>query len=190
MNELLKHSRRILEKARELAVQLTAYGLSAELLDRMERQVNDFSDASTLPRRTKSDRREAGVTVTRTLKEVRRIFKERLDPLMELLRDSESGVYLQYKMNRAIVDAPTRNTQVAGSIGEAPTGKALAGVKVELDGTTLFTETDADGNYALRIPISGAVMIRLSLSGYKEVKKEVRLRKGVTSRLSVLMEKA
>lgn len=49
--------------------------------------------------------------------------------------------------------------QVSGKVTDADTGEPLPGVAITVEGTTLGTQTDLEGNYELSVPNSQAVLV-------------------------------
>jgi TonB-dependent starch-binding outer membrane protein SusC len=74
--------------------------------------------------------------------------------------------------------------EVSGTITDASTKEPLAGVSVQLKGTTRGTATDNQGNFRLEVPDNNAVLI-ISITGYAT--KELRV--GNLTTLAISMEK-
>jgi outer membrane receptor for ferrienterochelin and colicins len=78
---------------------------------------------------------------------------------------------------------------IVGKITDADKGEALIGVSVFLDGTSVGTITDANGEYVLSVP-SGNSTILFSYIGYSTVSRRVSVGSGDQSRLDVSLEVA
>src|SRR5687768_1705624 len=74
--------------------------------------------------------------------------------------------------------------EVSGTITDASTKEPLAGVSIQLKGTTRGTATDNQGNFRLEVPDNNAVLI-VSITGYAT--KELRV--GNLTTLAISMEK-
>ena len=59
--------------------------------------------------------------------------------------------------------------KIAGKVVDAATGESLPGVNVVIDGTTLGTATDLDGDYFIANLQSGTYAVRASFVGYQAV---------------------
>lgn len=66
---------------------------------------------------------------------------------------------------------------ITGTVRDKSTGEALPGASVYVQGTTLGTVTDIDGNYKLEIS-AGTVIISASFVGYKNASQRVVAAKG------------
>lgn len=94
--------------------------------------------------------------------------------LEQVLEDILAGTGFTYSVeNRTIVivPAPVRQEQVKetvleGKITDAADGTPMTGVTVVLEGTTVGTASDIDGNYSLRIP-AGSYNVVFSFIGYE-----------------------
>ena len=63
---------------------------------------------------------------------------------------------------------------IRGIVVDARTGAALAGVRITVDGQPVFTETTADGRFAVQLP-PGAYTLSVSLVGYSLVRLPIEL---------------
>ncbi len=79
---------------------------------------------------------------------------------------------------------------VTGRVTAAGTNEPLSGSRVMLVGTSLFTETGADGHYTLRNVPAGAAEVRVIRVGYTEVKRPVTVTTGETATLDFAMTQA
>ena len=63
---------------------------------------------------------------------------------------------------------------IRGTVVDARTGAALAGVLVTVDGQPVFTETTADGRFAVQLP-AGTYTLSVSLVGYSLVRLPIEV---------------
>ncbi|MDQ6831563.1 MAG: SusC/RagA family TonB-linked outer membrane protein [Gemmatimonadota bacterium] len=71
-----------------------------------------------------------------------------------------------------------QQTTISGKITDAQTGAPLAAVQVQIVGTTLGAQSNAEGTYAIRGSASGVVQVRANRIGYAEQKKGVSINPG------------
>ena len=88
-----------------------------------------------------------------------------------------SDIAYTYLENKLVVIAPKRTIKkqqitVTGNVTELATGRPLPGVNVIIEGTSLGTTTDKDGNYSLNVPDENAVLI-FSFIGYNTEKETI-----------------
>lgn len=82
----------------------------------------------------------------------------------------------------------TQGITISGTVSDALTGETLPGVNVVVKGTTTGTVTGMDGDYSLRVPSSGAILV-FSYMGYvpEEVSVENRTQISITLSPSIDM---
>ena len=90
--------------------------------------------------------------------------------------------YLGYYITAPTYDLENNSNQITGRVFERSTGEPLIGVNVIVDGTTIGTVTDINGNYSLTLP-NGARKLNFSFIGYRS--KTVNI---TDSRLNVFLE--
>jgi hypothetical protein len=81
-----------------------------------------------------------------------------------------------------------RTTSVKGQVLDAATNDALPYVSVQLEGTTLGTRTDIDGNFYIEVQESGLTAIKVVYVGYTT--ETLPIKEGEANRLIVRMEEA
>ncbi len=62
---------------------------------------------------------------------------------------------------------------VSGKVSDKLTNETLAGVKIYVEGTTIYTYTDLNGNYTLFVPSSSATKLIYSSVSYSENKLDL-----------------
>lgn len=65
--------------------------------------------------------------------------------------------------------------QISGTVIDAETGETLIGANILIEGTTLGTVTDIDGNYSLNIN-NGNYKLLVSYVGYKALEKKISIK--------------
>ena len=73
---------------------------------------------------------------------------------------------------------------VSGTVVDARTGAALAGVLVIVDGQPVFTETTTDGRFAVQLP-AGTYTLSVSLVGYSLVRLPIEVTKAERPALTI-----
>ena len=76
---------------------------------------------------------------------------------------------------------------IKGKVLDAVTKDELIGATAVLDGTTIGTTVDLDGNFELDIPNQGNVKIVFRNVGYGELKKDVRVSGSNTNLGTILL---
>ncbi|MCX6318591.1 MAG: carboxypeptidase-like regulatory domain-containing protein [Bacteroidetes bacterium] len=188
-NDLEARATIIRNKATELGEALKPFGLDAARLSAYAALISEFSTGKLAPRRYIAERRDATLQVEDLIKQLAAIFDEQLDGLMHQLRKSQPDFYSQYLIKRTIVQPGNRKTQVLGTLTEKGSSSPIVGATISIKGSTLATQTGADGTYTLfTAPFSGAILV-FEKEGYRPVEITADIIRGRATRQSVEMEK-
>ncbi|SHE60347.1 CarboxypepD_reg-like domain-containing protein [Fodinibius roseus] len=94
-----------------------------------------------------------------------------------------AGIFL------SVATAALAQGQLEGTVTESESESALPGINIGIEGTTLGAATDADGTFLIeRIP-AGSHTIRVSGIGYRETERDITIRDGATTNITVELEK-
>ena len=77
-----------------------------------------------------------------------------------------SNISLAAKSDVSYEDGKQQQVEVSGTVTDAETGDPLPGVNIVVQGTTIGTTTDMDGNYSLEAPADATLVF--SFVGYQE----------------------
>jgi TonB-linked SusC/RagA family outer membrane protein len=88
-----------------------------------------------------------------------------------MVRRSRRGLALAFLLCIPVAGV-AQDSRVTGTVTSSDLASPLAGVQVTVEGTTVGTLTDGNGNYALRIP-AGASTLVFSYIGYRTVEREI-----------------
>jgi iron complex outermembrane receptor protein len=78
-------------------------------------------------------------------------------------------------------------TTISGSVKEAKTGEPIPGANVKVDGKSIGTTSDFDGNFSLKIAQTPPFTLEVSLIGYSSMKVEITKNNQI---VSVLLDEA
>jgi hypothetical protein len=187
---LNEKSANILTKAKELAADLKDYGITPALIASFESQLKDYSITINEPRNVAMERKQAVMQIKDLFIQLKLVFTEQLDPLMQLLKADNRDFYDQYLLKRTIVDPAHRTTKVEGTVTDKLTRKALTGVTVMVKATDFIVSTFEDGRYSLNVPGVKQVPVTYQKEGYKPVTLQATLKKGQSTTLDVELEEA
>lgn len=99
------------------------------------------------------------------------------------------GVILMSLSNGAVAhDLKDTDANIVGHVVDKNTKEHLPYVVVTLGGTTLGTVTDQTGHYFLKNLPQGSFTLKVAMTGYKPVSREVTLEKGNTLELNFELE--
>ncbi len=185
---LNEKSANILTKTKELAASLKDYGITPALIASFESQLKDYSGTINEPRNVALERKQAVMQIKDLFSQLKLLFTEQLDPLMQLFKTDNRDFYEQYLLKRSIVDPSSRKTRVEGTVTDKRTGKALPGATVLVKDTDFITSTPDDGSYSLNVPGIKQVPVTCQKDGYKPVTKQAILKRGQPTILDMELE--
>jgi hypothetical protein len=99
-------------------------------------------------------------------KDITKILKEQMDPVIYQFAASNPDFYNQYVNNRAIVNAATIATKIRGVILNGINDEPLTGVTVSVEGTELSALTNSKGKFTIKGLTPGTVTIKIIKPGY------------------------
>ena len=169
---------------------LASYNLPEPRIRDFEVLISEFNGLATAPRNAVADRQSMAERIKALFAEMDDLLKNELDKLVEGLKSVDPVFYEAYRVNRRIVQAATRYTQVSGLVTDKATGLPLKNVLVSVPGTGFFANTRADGTFTLRIPQTGKVQLGFEKGGYlPAAKQEVELTTGKTTEVKISLDK-
>ncbi len=86
-----------------------------------------------------------------------------------ILQVSASGTF---SFNDVTDPSPLQQARITGTVTDASTGEALAGVNVTIEGTTIGTISNSSGRFTLDAPKPNSVLV-LSFIGYRKCKGSI-----------------
>ncbi len=153
---------------------LKPYGLTDQMLLAVSTDLTAYLAAKPGPKGAIVSRKSATTGLILLFKETDDLLVK-IDAMMEIVRETEPGLYADYKGLRLIDDLrgkgkPGKNGEmgISGAVGNLETGLNLAGVLVSLAGTSFTTSTDAEGNYSFTLPATGTYTLKASLNGFAD----------------------
>ncbi|MCU4176394.1 hypothetical protein [Carboxylicivirga sp. N1Y90] len=94
----------IYEEAHKLGDALTDYGKTAEDVAQLKKEIDDFAAIISSPRSAIVTRSQATKELAILTKDCNDLLRNKIDKLVELLKDSQAKVYNTYRAARVIVD--------------------------------------------------------------------------------------
>lgn len=84
------------------------------------------------------------------------------------------------------IAAAQQKTPITGNVSDATSGEPLLGVSIRVDGTSIGTSSDIDGNYSISAP--GNATLIFTYMGYEPARVEVKDRSVVNVKMNVKAE--
>ncbi len=111
--EILQRCTTIKTLTEERIIPLADYGITESILDNFRVKVSAFEDAIVKPREIRALKKACTADLKALFKEVDRILKFKMDPMVIFLKSSHPQFYQDYFNARMIIDAGTRRTKSA-----------------------------------------------------------------------------
>jgi Carboxypeptidase regulatory-like domain len=160
-------------KMQNLAANLTAnqaglapYGITPAIITAFNTLLTNYSGAVPSPRNAASIRKAAAEQLKSLYKEVDSILKLQVDKIALQFKATNKPFHDEYKSNRVIVNAPTQNTKLSGSVKSTANNQNLSDVLVQVNNTAYTTTTNGGGKYMLKIPVPGTYSVTCTKTGY------------------------
>lgn len=120
-------ARTVLDAAREVLPSLAPYGVTAAMLDELERRIAAAIEGIHQPRTGVVERKAATARLLALLDEIDELLGTQVDRLVYAVRKKHPQAYASYRAARAIIDRPaTRKPPERGSSGETAAAAAEA----------------------------------------------------------------
>lgn len=161
------------------AANLPPYGYVPAMLTDLAAAIADYKDRIEDPDEARKMRKVYTRNIRRIDKRIRRMLARRIDNGMKALGITEPMIAEKYQSARVIYDYSSgrKKEQIEEGLAKAAfsgvvtdgDGLAVVDAIVRIDGTTINTLTDSDGEYLLEVP-AGTFNIIVSKDGYSEVR--------------------
>jgi hypothetical protein len=188
---------RVLDAARPKLADIAPYGLSPEMLENVEQDLQTYVVALPGAKRVIAHRKTATGELENLFAAADDSLKK-IDALMDIVSNADPLFYQEYKNLRLIDDLKRKSngngngngkTGITGTVANLETGLNQPGVRVSIVGTNLTTLTDAEGNYILPISEAGSYSIKAELKGYADYEEdEIEVESGVMTDVDFDME--
>lgn len=176
--ELALQCRQVLDKARELFIPLQPFGVTKDAVKACEHSLTQFEMLLKNRRNLMAERKYERVKAREVLRQVKRLFEERLDMLLKLFRPKHRMFYRQYLITRALAGHDHLHTRVVGRVWDSTSLEDIANVKVSFKGTSISVLTDQEGFFVLRAPRQVSVVVVFEKEGYKTKTILITIKKG------------
>jgi hypothetical protein len=130
--------------------------------------IDSYSTAVPAPRNKIAQRAAFIQAQNAAEKDITKLLKEQMDPVIYQFAASDPDFYNQYVNNRAIVNAATIATKIRGTILNGLTDEPLAGATVSVEGTLLTAVTDSKGKFTIKGITPGTYNVKILKLGYTE----------------------
>lgn len=147
---------------------LAQWNVNTTTLTALQDMIDQYNTMSPAPRNKQAQRTAFNKAQSLAEKEISRILKEQLDPVIYQFSASDPDFYNQYVQNRAIVSAGTIATKIRGTILNGLTDEPLVGANVSVEGTLLSAVTDQEGKFTIKGITPGTYNVKILKVGYTE----------------------
>ncbi|KAF0204760.1 MAG: hypothetical protein FD170_185 [Bacteroidetes bacterium] len=186
---------RVLDAARPKLADIAPYGLSPEMVENVEQDLQAYVAALPGTKRVIAYRKTATGELDNLFTAADSSLKK-IDALMDIVSNADPLFYQEYKNLRMVDDLKRKSngngsgkTGISGTVANLETGLNQPGVRVSIVGTNQSTLTDAEGNYTLPLSEAGSYSIKAELKGYADYEEdEIEVESGVITDVDFDME--
>lgn len=175
---LITHGQMLVQTLTPHLEALSDYGWSEAMTTNLNQLMQQFIALRDAPRQARNDNKQRRLSFRRHVSEARAILTGEIDRYYRCLaatspQDAEAYFDLRCRATpstttQTVVD----ETSLIGTITSAVNGQPLQGAALSLTGSTLATQSDADGTYLLSDIDPGTYTVRCNAVGFAEFTSE------------------
>lgn len=167
---------------------LSDYGITADLLERLQKAIGLFEEMAPKPQLNIVTKKDATAELARVFSETDAALYK-MDRVFEMAREEYAEFFGNFKNNRQLTDAGYRKLSVLGRIRDSD-GNSVEKVTVDIAGTALRVMSGPKGIYKMKGVAPGNYKLLFKKSGYTEQVVAVSIHKGERCRADVVLERA
>jgi hypothetical protein len=174
----------ILLAANDNALALLPYGLTAAMINSLRATIDSFVDYLDKPTSARSEAAQATKKIPAKLRRTTKLLDEQIDSGMELFHQLNKDFYTKYFKARKIVNTARRKRALKATFLSAANNKAIAGLKLNVDGKIKRT-TSLKGTVYVQHLDEGAHFVEAIKADGSKTKIDFNVIKGETAKLEV-----
>ena len=174
----------ILQAANDNFAALLAYGLTAAMLNDLSVLIDSFTGFIDKPGAAKNEIARATKKIPAKIRRTTKLLKEQIDRIMELFHEPNKDFYTQYFKARKIVNTARRKRALKATFISAADNKAIAGLKLNVDGKIKRTTSRTGTVYVQHLDEGKHFVEAIKADGGK-TKIDFNVIKGETAKLEV-----
>ncbi|PKP01286.1 MAG: hypothetical protein CVU11_15675 [Bacteroidetes bacterium HGW-Bacteroidetes-6] len=170
----------VIDIALSMQTLIAPYGLTPTIAANMQTALDDYHTRLQSTTQARAEKKYYTRQVNVLINELVALLRNNLDVNMEVLMMSHPEVVEKYRNSRVIYDYSTGRKKkvieeedasvLSGTVTDVD-GFPLADARVVIEGTSIHTTTDADGEYLIDSVPAGKYNLVISIAGYKEVRE-------------------
>lgn len=176
----------IYAKANANLTALATFGVTAALLTALQTAITNYNFAIPRPRLGIVTKKQATNQIKVLFKSID-ILLEKMDSIVEVVRNSQLVFYKNYIDARIIIDASYSKLSLRGVVSDR-NELPITGVRVKIKNTTIETKTTAKGNFQLKHLADGIYTLVVSKNGYVEKEVIVNITSGERTEITIVLE--
>lgn len=184
------------------ATELAPYGLTPEMMVTLGNAITEFDAKMVGTPQYRGEQKAAKLKIEASFAEAADIVKNKLDLLIEIIKDTNSGTYVEYKSSRKLELTGSRTMALKGKAVDSTTGNPVEGVtinifksetgemKAKAGGAELqknVKRTSAKGGFQLQTLPAGTYTITATREGFAEQTVTVYVNDGEMSEVKLEM---
>lgn len=176
----------IYSKGIELLASLDIYGVTALMLEILNRSVDDYVAYIPKPRAGIVTRKQATSEMLTLFADSDRVLKT-MDALVTMLQFSDPDMYSQYFSSRKIIRPGYRTLSLRGTITDEE-GLPIEKATVSIETTGISRKTTENGGFEVKDLSSGMYALVISKPGYRDTRTVVAVTATERTQFSAVLE--
>jgi hypothetical protein len=178
---LLLHQKGVLN-----LVALAPYGVTAAILATLSTSITAYNAAIPKPRAGITERRQTTGKIKELFGTADKTLRDKMDPLIEILRLTNPDFYLSYRASRSITNEhPTRKIAFKGKVKDKSSRQPLGKVIITVSTVSKPKKSTAKGNFQYKLLAAGTYTVTFTKHGYHSQQYTVYINDGETTKLNV-----
>ncbi|MCX6232458.1 MAG: carboxypeptidase-like regulatory domain-containing protein [Bacteroidetes bacterium] len=190
----------VLDKAGLHQANLTNYGITATSITMLQQSLNDFNTIRPISKQEKAKNKENRLYITQLFAKLRENWNK-MDNLMEILRQDHTDFYYEYHQLRKLEKPKSANVDLSVKMYDKESGQAVSLVNLSLMPAAGMEQERFEANAALiekktrmygcffRNLSAGDYLITARKAGYADTTKTITIVKGEYTTVNIVMEK-
>jgi len=174
------------DTALEQLEHLEPYGITKPILESLQKDIDSFVKLIPAPRLKITSKKDAtdelGIMINNTTKLLRK-----MDKVFEMVRDTHSDFYRNYKNNRIIINPGSSRSSVTGSIKDEAKNP-IAKVVITEPKTGLNIKSGPKGTFRIKKMEPGNYEFSFAKNGFEEKKIKVAINEKETTKVLLIMQ--
>lgn len=174
------------DKAKFHITSLADYGITAQVLSNLQKEIDFFAQLIPAPRLKIAKKKDATNELGVLIKNTDTLLKK-MDKVFEMVRDSHYDFYRNYKNNRIIINPSTHPSSLLGSVKDEK-NIPVPNVIITEPKTGLLVKTGPKGTFRVKKMQPGNYEFHFAKNGFEEQKVKAAINEKETTKIHLIFQ--